>query len=218
MISALKELVHLFFALDHHNYAKWIPIFIQDLENLPETTNEEFRRGHFAVNRSNRRFSSIPIDHAHEQVNKKIKGVGGAIGLTENPQMLERWMVAGPELSRVLEEFEGVQHDLEELPHHEEGAASQRRFLCHVRDLIDVVLMSVNPFEEQLKGLVSLDNKVCEAPESADSVYLIEPQGKEQFIKYQKCVLESRETALTAPIKKNKLRLYKETKVKKRPT
>ena len=114
-------------------------------------------------------------------------------------------MVAGPELSRVLEEFEGVQHDLEDLPHHEEGAASQRRFLCHVWDLIDVVLMSVNPFEEKLKGLVSLDNTFCEAPESADSVYLIEPKGKGQFIEYQKIVSESRETALVAPIKKNKL-------------
>ena len=62
-------------------------------------------------------------------MNKKIKG---AIGFTENPQMLERWMVAGPELSRVIKEFEGVQNVLDEMPHHQEGRASQCRFLCHV--------------------------------------------------------------------------------------
>jgi hypothetical protein len=28
---------------------------------------------------------SLPIDHAHEQANKRVKGVGGIIGLTENP-------------------------------------------------------------------------------------------------------------------------------------
>ena len=44
---------------------------------------------------------------------------GGAIGLTENPQMIERWMVTGPELSRVAKEFEGVRNELDELSHHQ---------------------------------------------------------------------------------------------------
>ena len=39
----------------------------------------------------------------------------------------------------------------------------------------------LSPFEEQLRGLVSLDNNVSEYPESAHSVYLIEYFGKEQF-------------------------------------
>ena len=43
-------------------------------------------------------------------------------------------MVTGPELSRVVKEFEGVQNELDELLHHQEGRASQRRFLCHVID------------------------------------------------------------------------------------
>jgi len=51
-------------------------------------------------------FSALPIDQAHEQNNALIKGDGGAVGLTENPSALHRWMVAGPEVSRVVEEFE----------------------------------------------------------------------------------------------------------------
>ena len=43
-------------------------------------------------------------------------------------------MVTGPKLSRVVKKFEGVQNELDELPHQQEGRASQRRFLCHVRD------------------------------------------------------------------------------------
>ena len=70
--------------------------------------------------------------------------------------MLERWIIAGPELCRVVEAFEEVQNEFDELPHHQECKASQRRFLCHVRDLIDVILMDGNPFEEQLRGLVFL--------------------------------------------------------------
>ena len=30
--------------------------------------------------------------------------------------MLERWIIAGPELCRVVEEFEGVQNEFDELP------------------------------------------------------------------------------------------------------
>ena len=126
-------------------------------------------------------------------------------------------MVTGPELSRVVKEFEEVQNELDELPHHQEGHASQRRLLCHVRDLIDVILMNDNPFEEQLRGLVSLDDKVCESPISAHSVYFIESTGKEQFKTYQESILHSRKIALTATIKRNKLQeeLYRDRKVKR---
>ena len=95
-------------------------------------------------------------------------------------------MVTGPELSRVVKEFEGVQNELDELPHHQESSASQRRFLCHVRDLIDVSVMNGDLFEEQLRGLVSLGDKVCESPASAHSLYFIESTGKEQFYTQEK--------------------------------
>ena len=56
-------------------------------------------------------------------------------------------IVTVPELCRVVEEFEEVQN---ELSHQQEGRTSQRRFLCHIRDLIDGIIMNGNPFEEQL--------------------------------------------------------------------
>ena len=34
-VESLKELVPWFFALNHHNYARWIPIHIRDMESLP---------------------------------------------------------------------------------------------------------------------------------------------------------------------------------------
>ena len=48
--------------------------------------------------------------------------------------------------------------------HRQEVRASQRRFLCHVRDLIDVIRINDNPFEEGLRGLVPLGDKVFEFP------------------------------------------------------
>lgn len=174
MVATLKKLVLLFFALDHQNYARWVSVFIRDLESLPSSIQEEFEAGHWTVSRSNHRYSSIPIDHAHEQANKRVKGVGGVIGITENPEMLERWIATGPEISRVLQQFTNVHDDGgQELPHHEEGSTSQHRFKCHVTNLMDVLQSRGNPFEESSADLVTLDNKVCVDKSAATSVRVL---------------------------------------------
>jgi len=42
---------------------------------------------------------------------------GGAVGLTDNPTTLRRWMIAGPETARLIGEFEDVP-DLEHTTRH----------------------------------------------------------------------------------------------------
>ena len=85
-VEVLKELTPLFFALDHINYARWTPIHIRDMKSLPKSLKEEFEKDkHWVINKSKHKFSSIPIDQAHEQENRTVKGVGGAVGLMENP-------------------------------------------------------------------------------------------------------------------------------------
>src|SRR5688572_1981145 len=67
---------------------------------------KEFKAGKFTVQKTRKVFSSIAIDQAHEQNNALIKGDGGAVGLTDNPSALHRWMTAGPEVARVVQEFQ----------------------------------------------------------------------------------------------------------------
>jgi len=108
-VDALRELAVSFHALYHTNYGRWIPVHLRDMVELltthPEIA-EEFRGGYFTVQKTNRQFSAIPVDQAHEQNNAAIKGDGGAVGLTDNPSALRRWMMAGPELARLVEEFQ----------------------------------------------------------------------------------------------------------------
>ena len=47
----------------------------------------------------------MPLDESHEQNNACVKEDGGAVSLTEKPAALLRWMVAGPEMARVINEF-----------------------------------------------------------------------------------------------------------------
>ena len=97
--------------MDHHNYARWVTVFIRDMEALPRSIQEEFDKGHWTITKGIHPFSSMPIDQAHEQANKRIKDAGGMTGLTEHPQMLERWAIYVPELSRIFEDFESDNDD-----------------------------------------------------------------------------------------------------------
>lgn len=133
--------------------------------------------------------------------------------------MLERLIVTGPEISRVVEEFPGANYndDDDELPHHEEGYSSQHRFLRHTRDLMKVLLSNDNPFEEHSGDLVTLDNKVCETATAVVSVHKVESMGQEQYSNFRQNVLDSNDTPLTAPIKRNNLLLFHEKKTQKKP-
>ena len=50
--------------------------------------------------------TAIAIDQAHEQANAVIKGDGEAVGITEDPSALRRWMVAGPAVSQLVAQYE----------------------------------------------------------------------------------------------------------------
>src|ERR1044071_6339936 len=62
--------------------------------------------GKFVSQKTNRSFSAIADDQLHEQNNKKIKEIGGAIGLLDNPSALLNGMVGGPNIVQMISEFE----------------------------------------------------------------------------------------------------------------
>ena len=98
-VQALSQLAPWFFALDHVHYARWVSVHIRDMSNLQKQcpdVHEHFMRGAFTSNKTGNLYSAIDLDHAH------VKGDGGAIGLTEDPGALRRWMVAGSHLAHII--------------------------------------------------------------------------------------------------------------------
>ena len=109
--QALCALIPFFFANNNVNYARWLPVHLKDmlsLERKHPDVFQEFQFGKFVVFKASCTFSAMAIDQAHEQANAVIKGEGGAFGVTEDPSALRRWMVAGPEVSRLATEYEIV--------------------------------------------------------------------------------------------------------------
>ena len=84
--DAVEQIIPWMFALDHVHYSRWLPVFLQDLRELPTRhprVYEEFCNGRFTVQKTGRKFSSIASDQAHEQNNKLVKDEGGAIGIRQ---------------------------------------------------------------------------------------------------------------------------------------
>ena len=58
--------------------------------------------------------------------------MGGAIGLTEDPTTLRRWMIAGPQVRRLAvryEEVAGTKDATTSRKHHEQGGGAQKKNL-----------------------------------------------------------------------------------------
>ena len=104
---------------------------------------------------------AIAIDHAQEHINAYIKGEGGAVGLMENPGALHRWMLAGPEITRIIGEFEDqlTTKDTNETRHHEQQGAVQKTFLEQVTALVCCMEGMGNPFLEESGDILSFDTE-----------------------------------------------------------
>ena len=67
------------FALERHNYATWLTVYINEMYQLQQTYPDvylEFLKWKFSAQELNVKFSRIAADQNHEQMNAKIEGVG----------------------------------------------------------------------------------------------------------------------------------------------
>ena len=163
-IDALTKIVPWFFSLGHINYARWVPINLRDMVALKHThpdNHGEFLKGKFTVKKTTHSFSAMAVDQAHEQNNASVKGDGGAVGLTENPAALQRWMVSGPEMARVIGEFESFTEERKrtDTRHHEQTKHAQKAFAKNVKALAAVIEDMGNPFSEKSSDLLVLDTR-----------------------------------------------------------
>ena len=217
-LDALTELTPWFFALDHTNYARWIPVHLRDMAELSSkhpAIVKEFNDGKFVVHKTPRVFSDIAIDQAHEQNNALIKGDGGAVGLTDNRSALQRWMVAGPEVARVVKEFHNELHQCGggrvSTDHHDQTPSVQAAFAKDVHSLVNVMEDLSNPFEEESTDLLVLDSKVIVDHAAVETVQNARRIGQEQFQAFVQERLIERAKPIDGVIHRNKLKLFRST-------
>ena len=191
-VESLETLVPWFFALDHVNYARWIPIHLRDMKALPVHVKDQLRSC-WVISKSQKKYSCMPIDQAHEQNNELVKGSGGAVGLTENPSAFRRWMVAGPEQARILTEFESLFLESEEhnSQQHEQGHSTQQLFKKQVNSLAEVISSMGNPFLDDCPELLILDTRNYASDAVVPTVQTIEELGATKYHQYMTDVIKN---------------------------
>eukprot|EP00794_Sanderia_malayensis_P001481 gene1481-1638_t len=217
-LQAIHDLLPWMFALDCFNYSRWLSVHYRDMSELllkhPDLF-KEFENGSFVAHKTKRLFSAIALDQAHEQVNAIVKGEGGAIGLTENPAALRRWMVGGPELARMVKEFENVTFEQESQKHHEQKPAIQAAFAKDVSKLVATIDELSNPFREDGENLTALHTKDIMNEDVVFTVRNARNLGEMQCKKFFKERLKEKTKPLTDAITKNNFSTFniKEKKV-----
>ena len=185
---------------------------MRSLDQRAPHVASEFKKGLFTANKTLKRFSSIAIDQAHEQNNAMVKGDGGVVGLTENPNALRRLMLSGSEMARLVNEFEaGMAPDTgakENSKHHEEHRSFQVSFFKHVKSLAAAVEDLGNPFLEEAGDLLTLDTKVIAERSAVSRMRHIESLGKEQCVAFISERLVEKKKPHFDPITRNKLSFF----------
>jgi hypothetical protein len=204
------------FAMDHTNYARWLPIFIEDLKRLSvrhPSVYQEFMQGNFTVTKTNRAFSSMGVDQGHKQNNKIIKVDGGAIGILDNETTLMKWMIGGPEIARLVNEFMGGNEaDAEEtkqsIPHHEDSDSFKKRFRKDVGSLRKAFEETGNPFEES-NVLVHVMTRIVMNETAVQSVKDAKATWKAQYEAYRTERLATCRKSIYDVIPRNNLALFR---------
>ncbi len=223
-VKTLDEVVDWAFILDHYNYARWLPVHVRDLLNLPMKHPHLYRQfadGFFSIAKTCNPFSMIGFDHNHEQQNKELKMHGGTLNLNDECIFTE-WSVAGPEVARVIAEFEaGMPSNKEFIPkHHDQSPSVQKRFAADTKALVAAFQDAGNPFDEDSDEIVILDTKEVMSESVAQSIMCAHVEGKKQHSAFVKERLESITVSFHEPIKMNKILLpsnpYKKQRAIKR--
>ena len=112
----------------------------------------------FVAFKSSHTFSAMAIDLAYEQANTVIKGEGVAIGVTEGPSAIRRWMVAG----------HGAKVAKVKVKHNEQTARAQRQFFEKVGKLYSIMKEMENPIQKETADLLTLNTKIIATQDAGE--------------------------------------------------
>ncbi len=91
-IAAVNEMMPLFFAAGHTNYARYGLYYVRSMEAMPDDVRSHFMKGEHTMHHKEGLFNGIWSDMAIESTFMRYgHSRGGIIGITLQPNTLETW-------------------------------------------------------------------------------------------------------------------------------
>ena len=104
-LASQDNFVKYFFSLDLQNYARMMPVHLSHLYELRDVDREswDFLKKNFTCDKTLGRFTAIGVDHALEQVNKELKGLGGIRGMSD--EEIDKFCLIAPTKRALITQF-----------------------------------------------------------------------------------------------------------------
>ena len=170
------------------------------------TEYKEFAAGKFSFQKTNREFSRMALDQLYEQNNKYVKGVSGATSLInrQNDSGLIRWELCGPEICRILKDFEHIgnaaDENLANRKHHENSPTFRNDFAKDTKTVLDS--FPHNPF--MLNKLTVINNvDVLFEDNIYHDITQLESVGRKQLLSFIEDRLIKSKTSIDTKITLN---------------
>ena len=113
-----------------------------------------------------------------------MKGVAGATRILQEESALRRWMIAGFECTKDIEDFEELfdfgYEDLNEY-HHEESVTTQMKFKSDVQKLSGYWDENGNLFNEEGPNLINIFTREVASIEVGQCLFKVEMVGEEMY-------------------------------------
>ena len=192
--------------MDRTSYSRWLSVHIKDLVEIPhhhEDVYQEFLKGNFVVQKTNRKFSSMGLDQAHEQNNNIIKSTSNGI----QTDLTTLMTFVGPEIAMLLDQYESS--DVSVMPHHEDSNAHECTFSKDVYLLQKRIAECCNPFSTEVETLIRLKSgaELDDADACASSVRTLEIRGQTLYNEFVNNRLTNCKESLKKPIPMQKVLL-----------
>ena len=111
-------------------------------------------------------------------------------------------MTSGPQICQLVKCYEDSVSDNTKTSHHEDVPSEQKKFLQDIKEMTETIKEYGNPFLEESRELVSLDNNMVSHTETLDQ---FEPKGIKQFQNFRNNVNNN---LFYSPIKKNNYQIF----------
>ena len=216
-IATTSQMIPYFFAMDRRNYSKWLPVYLADMTALSSKhplVHKESLDGNHSVSRSQHSFSKVSTDLALEQsVNRDSKSKGGIIGMSQNPNALDRWFLTCHERAAITTAFKEIccLNDCNENSVHKDGSSTRiRRDESDVGKIVncfDSGLMA-NPFSEDADQLLNIASGVVLPVDVASRLVESTTTGLAEMNKFIQKRLNSNETSFWEPISNLKIKTF----------
>lgn len=224
-IISLWNMCSAFFSFNHHNYARYLPVYLLTLMNLSHThpgAEDLLRRNGFSVSRSDVPSARNPVDLTIEEtINRHAKSHCGIVGFSRNPSAYNRWCITRHVRATYMQAaFDLADMSSTENDTHKEIRKSQiTKSESDVQSLLAAFDGFVNPFQVDVKDKLFCLSSGAPATSKIESDLLnADAIGQKAFNEFVTDRLVNKSVSFHQPIPRKTLSTFSSMKERRNVT